>query len=142
MRGKIFDFFIFFTMLPTITAQKWSFSLRIFLSKCDQIHKKLRIWSHLLDILCAFFVQRNIPGYSKLTGRWTCSSFLWFLCNDSNFLTEFCWAHANRVYKNHSFLRGPSHPHFNLFRFHILPSQIKCCRSTLIQFLPFSCYGL
>ena len=31
-----------------LTAQKMKFSIKDFLSKCDQIHKKLRIWSHFL----------------------------------------------------------------------------------------------
>ena len=31
-----------------ITAQKMKFSMKDFFSKCDQICKKLRIWSHLL----------------------------------------------------------------------------------------------
>ena len=30
------------------TAQKMKFFIEDFFSKCDQIHKKLRIWSHLL----------------------------------------------------------------------------------------------
>ena len=30
------------------TAQKMKFSIKDFFSKCDQIRKKLRIWSHLL----------------------------------------------------------------------------------------------
>ena len=29
-------------------AQKMKFSIKDFLSKCDQIRRKLRIWSHLL----------------------------------------------------------------------------------------------
>ena len=39
-----------------ITAQKVKFSITDFFSKCDQIRKKLRIWSHLLKksvILCS-----------------------------------------------------------------------------------------
>ena len=42
------------------TAQKMRFFIKDFYSKCDQIHRKLRIWSHLLEnylmenfILCA-----------------------------------------------------------------------------------------
>ena len=36
-------------MVPVAcTAQKMKFSFKDFFSKCDQIHKKLRIWSHLL----------------------------------------------------------------------------------------------
>ena len=30
------------------TAHKMKFSIKDFFSKCDQIHRKLRIWSHLL----------------------------------------------------------------------------------------------
>ena len=32
----------------TFTAQKMKFSIMDFFSKCDQIRRKLRIWSHLL----------------------------------------------------------------------------------------------
>ena len=32
----------------TVTAQKMKFSIKDFFSKCDQIRRKLRIWSHLL----------------------------------------------------------------------------------------------
>ena len=42
------------------TAQKMKFSIKDSFSKCDQIRKKLRIWSHLLKkslmenlIICA-----------------------------------------------------------------------------------------
>ena len=31
-----------------VTAQKMKFSITDFFSKCDQIRRKLRIWSHLL----------------------------------------------------------------------------------------------
>ena len=31
-----------------LTAQKLKFSIKDFFSKCDQIHRFLRIWSHLL----------------------------------------------------------------------------------------------
>ena len=34
--------------LHCITAQKMKFSIKDFFSKCDQIRRKLRIWSHLL----------------------------------------------------------------------------------------------
>ena len=44
------------------TAQKMKFSIKNFFSKCDQIRRKLRIWSHLLRkslmenfIFCAVF---------------------------------------------------------------------------------------
>ena len=32
----------------TLTAQKMKFAIKDFFSKCDQIRRKLRIWSHLL----------------------------------------------------------------------------------------------
>ena len=32
----------------TFTTQKITFSIKDFFSKCDQIRRKLRIWSHLL----------------------------------------------------------------------------------------------
>ena len=32
-----------------ITAQKMKFSIKDFSSKCDQIRRKLWIWSHLLE---------------------------------------------------------------------------------------------
>ena len=32
----------------TITAQKKKFSIKKFFCKCDQVRRKLRIWSHLL----------------------------------------------------------------------------------------------
>ena len=46
----------------TFTAQKMKFSINDFFSKCDQIRRFLRIWSHLLNrslmvnfIFCAVF---------------------------------------------------------------------------------------
>ena len=32
------------------TAQKMKFPIKYFFSKCDKIHRELRIWSHLLKI--------------------------------------------------------------------------------------------
>ena len=49
------------------TAQKMKFCSKDFFSKCDQIHRKLRIWSHLpqksimeIFIFCA--VPNNVPA--------------------------------------------------------------------------------
>ena len=39
---------IFFLLIAYITEQKMKFSIKDFFSKCDQIHRKLRILSHLL----------------------------------------------------------------------------------------------
>ena len=35
-------------VLPRITAQKVKFSIKDFFSKCGQIRRKLRFWSHIL----------------------------------------------------------------------------------------------
>ena len=40
--------FIYLCLLHCFTAQKMKFFIKDFFSKCDQIRKKLRIWSHLL----------------------------------------------------------------------------------------------
>ena len=37
-------------MQDQFTAQKMKLSIKDFFSKCDQIRKKLRIWTHLLKI--------------------------------------------------------------------------------------------
>ena len=36
------------TLTDLLTAQKMKSSIKDFCSKCNQIHRKLRIWSHLL----------------------------------------------------------------------------------------------
>ena len=50
--------------LVTCTAQKTKFSSKDFYSKCDQIRRKLPVWSHLLEkslmgklIFCAVLVS-------------------------------------------------------------------------------------
>ena len=49
-------------LIPISIAQKIKFSIKDFFSKCDQIRRFLRIWSHLLKkslmenfIFCAMF---------------------------------------------------------------------------------------
>ena len=56
-----------------LTAQKMKFSIKYFSSKCDQICRKLRIWSHLLEkslmenfIFCAVSVLLEINVLSLL----------------------------------------------------------------------------
>ena len=62
-----------------LTAQKMKFSIKDFFSKCDQIRRKVRIWSHLLKkslmenfIFCEVAVARKEPcscgdyAYTKL----------------------------------------------------------------------------
>ena len=41
-------FFYIQIVTANITAQKMKFCIKDFFSKCDQIHRNLRIWSHLL----------------------------------------------------------------------------------------------
>ena len=44
------------------TAQKMKFSIKDLFSKCDQIRKKLRLWSHLLKkfLMKNFFCAVNM----------------------------------------------------------------------------------
>ena len=39
---------IYAALGPTFIVQKMKFSIKDFFSKCEQIRRKLRIWSHLL----------------------------------------------------------------------------------------------
>ena len=48
------------------TAQKMKFSIKDFLSKCDQIRRKLRIWSYLLK---KFLMENFI--FSAVIYWWT-----------------------------------------------------------------------
>ena len=50
--------------MNTITAQKMKFFIEDFFSKCDQICRKLQIWTHLLEkslmenfIFCAVYLS-------------------------------------------------------------------------------------
>ena len=54
------------------TAQKMKFSIKEFFSKCDQIRRKLRIWSHLLKnslmgnfIVCRVKTIKMIHDYNQ-----------------------------------------------------------------------------
>ena len=48
-----------------LAAQKMKCSIKNFFSKCDQIHKKLRIWSHLLkkSLMGNIFCAVNVAYY-------------------------------------------------------------------------------
>ena len=59
---------------PSHTTQKMKFSIKDFFSKCDQIRRKLRIWSHLLKrflienlIFCAV---SNIWDWAFYEHKW------------------------------------------------------------------------
>ena len=54
------------------TAQKMKFSIQDFSSKCDQIRRKLRIWSHLLEkslmenfIFCAVLAASYLISFTE-----------------------------------------------------------------------------
>ena len=58
-----------------VTAQKKKFSIKDFVSKCDQIRRKLRIWSHLQKkslmenfIFCAVSGNRSSFAYYEEGG--------------------------------------------------------------------------
>ena len=58
------------------TAQKMKFSIKDFFSKCDQIRRKLRIWSHILKkslmenlIFCVVFSGKLQEGNQKMERR-------------------------------------------------------------------------
>ena len=64
MTGLVSISFVFWRYLFPDTVQKIKFSIKNFSSICDQIRRKLRIWSHLLKkswmenfIFCAVWVK-------------------------------------------------------------------------------------
>ena len=66
----IFEYKFVMNVASHYNAQKMKFSLKDFFSKCDQMRRKLRIWSHLLKkslmenlIFCALVFGKK----SKLT---------------------------------------------------------------------------
>ena len=64
------------------TSQKMKFSIKDFLSKCDQIRSFLRIWSHLLkkSLMENFFFFCNCLNQND-----SCSEFLRILVTAVNF---------------------------------------------------------
>ena len=81
------------------TAQKMKFYIKNFFSKCDQIRRKLRIWSHLLNkflmenfIFCAVIISNLIKRLrKKLSEKWQ----IWqrripqVLRNQNNYIKNF-----------------------------------------------------
>ena len=65
------------------TAQKMKFSIKDFFSKCDQIHKKLRIWSHLLKKSlmenCTLFLKSFLFVNSSIASHFIVPE--WFISN-------------------------------------------------------------
>ena len=58
---------------PHYTAKKMNFSIKFFLGKCEQICRKLRVWSHLLKK----FLMENIIFCAVLAQFYICT----FLCS-------------------------------------------------------------
>ena len=57
------------------TAQKIKFCIKDFFSKCDQIRRKLRIWSHLLDkFLMGNFIFCAVKPFQIVT-NFICKCF-------------------------------------------------------------------
>ena len=83
------------------TAQKMKFSIKDFFSKCDQIRRKLRIWSHLLKkSLIKNFILRGVPSmkatepymsesnFVKGIRKWTQNYWKWVF--DVSFRKDIC----------------------------------------------------
>ena len=71
---------------PTTTAQKMKYSVKDFFNKCDQIRRKLRIWSHLLKksltknfIFCAVYRHGRIFIFEWFVMNYFSSSYEYFL---------------------------------------------------------------
>ena len=64
----------FLIKITYITSQKMKFSIKGFFSKCDQIRRWLRIWSHLLKKSLIenfiFCVMNVLVGYEKYIQQW------------------------------------------------------------------------
>ena len=77
-------------LTESYTAQKMKFSIKDFFSKCDQIGRKLRIWSHLLKrSLMENFIFCAVPNYaskiSVFSSQWEeeprTQHFIWSTCS-------------------------------------------------------------
>ena len=61
---------IFFVIAITTTAQKMKFSIKDIFTKCGQIRRKLRIWSHLLKkYLMEYFIFCAVKYHAIHQGR-------------------------------------------------------------------------
>ena len=62
------------------TAQRIEFSIKIFFSKCDQIRRKLRIWSHLLKkSLMENFIFCAVKKVTQMNASFILSSHICML---------------------------------------------------------------
>ena len=75
LQGRIFPNFIFRQFHNISSAQKMNFSIKDIFRKCDQIRRKLQIWSHLLkkSLMENFIfsaVISELGNTGKLEERW------------------------------------------------------------------------
>ena len=81
----------------TDTLQKMKYSIKGFVRKCDQIHRKLRIWSHLLKQSLSenFFFCAVIPGTNSVVlmqvVRYSGSMIVWII------LKKFCYTKMFKI---------------------------------------------
>ena len=79
-------------------AQKMKFSIKHFFSKCDQIRRKLRIWSHLLKkslmkSLTNLYFLCSTTKYRKIPKTWNVlmkMQFLYLSSLSSDSSCEYC----------------------------------------------------
>ena len=88
----VFLFFNAHLLDKSFTSQKMKFSIKDFFSKCDQIRRKVQIWSHLLHkslmenfTFCAVFLSviKKFAFRRNQTINLQCKSFNWVLPNSS-----------------------------------------------------------
>ena len=61
--------YIMLFLISRFTAQKMKFSIKDFFSKCDQFHRRLWIWSHLLKkFLIENFISCGVIKPCHYTG--------------------------------------------------------------------------
>ena len=87
--------------------KKWKFSIKGFFSKCEQIHNKLRIWSHLRKkslmenfIFCAVYWSRKVKNTCSPVPLVTWINFMWFYC--TNTLSWSAPLHCRMFYQYHT----------------------------------------
>ena len=76
----IFEYKFVMNVASHYTAQKMKFSLKDFFSKCDQMRRKLRIWSHLLkkSLMENFIFCTEFSRFSQDNQK--CYRCWWFRC--------------------------------------------------------------
>ena len=123
--------------ISSITAQKMKFSVKDFFSKCDQIRRKLRIWSHLLKkslmenfIFCAVYISQ----YSVLITCHNFDSYLGF----SQYITSSNNLQGHRKNSQKIFVRNGISKYLKRIKsqscHHIKTCQLICSANQLTGF--------